>query len=483
MSSCFQLWRWPRRRQWVAAFLLGVLLVVSFGLRQPARAQSVGAYCRFLPNEIARKDALRQAAVGSDANAQDAYRQVLSQHAALLQQCRQQTWPRTQAIWLRLYPCDARPGEIEAILDRVVNKGYNEVYVETFYNSQVLLPAADNPTPWLSVVRSPGMENVDLLAQAIQAGRERGLKVYAWLFSMNFGYAYGVRRDRQTVMARNGRGQTSLAVVHDGSQAFVDPYNQQAQTEYLRMLQAVLRRQPDGVLFDYIRYPRSSGAESVADQVQDLWIYGPASRQALLNRATNAAGRALIERYLRQGSVSAGDIQAIQRQYGSRPNWQGLQTSNLAAGLWQLAIAHATQGVIDFLNMATNQARQQGVPAGAVFFPGGNQAVGRGFDSRLQPWDRFSKQIEWHPMAYAVCGRADCIADEVQRTVNSAAGPGQVTPALAGYWGRGDGRRPSLEAQMQAIRQRLPQIDSVSHFAYSWQEPQSDRQRQFCELR
>ncbi|NJL02143.1 MAG: family 10 glycosylhydrolase [Spirulinaceae cyanobacterium RM2_2_10] len=482
LSGFRRFWR-PRWRRWLASLLLGVLLVVSFGWQQPVRSQSVGAYCRFLPNEIARKEALRQAAIGEDANARNAYQTVLREHSALLQRCRQQVWPRTQAIWLRLYPCDAQPGGIESIFDRIVNKGYNEVYLEVFYNSQVLLPAADNPTPWLSVLRSPGSENVDLLAEAIRAGRERGVKVYAWLFSMNYGYAYGVRRDRQNVLARNGRGQNSLAVVHDGSQAFVDPYNRQAQAEYLSLVQSVVRRRPDGILFDYIRYPRSSGADSVADQVQDLWIYGEASRQALLNRATNPAGRALINLYLQKGTVSAGDISAVQQQYGSSPSWQGLQTSSLTAGLWQLVLAHATQGVVDFLNMAARPVQQAGIPAGAVFFPGGNQSVGRGFDSRLQPWDRFSPSLQWHPMSYAVCNRADCIVDEVKRVVNQAASQTEIVPALAGYWGRGDGQRPSLEAQMQALQQQVPQLNAVSHFAYSWQEPQSDRQRQFCQLR
>jgi len=474
--------RRPSLRQWVASLLLGSTLAVQ--VASPlARAQAVGAYCRFLPNEISRKEALRQAAVTGDANARSAYQDVLRQHAAWLQQCRKQVWPRVQAIWLRLHPCDARPGAVDELLDSIVNKGYNQVYVEVFYNSQVLLPAADNPTPWLSVVRSPGLENTDLLAEAIRAGRERGLKVYAWLFSMNYGYAYGVRRDRQEVLARNGRGQSSLAVVHDGSQAFIDPYNRQAQAEYYRLVQAVIRRRPDGVLFDYIRYPRGTGADSVADQVQDLWIYGSASRQALLSRATNPAGRALIERYLQQGSVSADDIRAVQQQYGDRPSWQGLQTSNLNAGLWQLALAHATQGVLDFLSMMSSPIQQQGIPAGAVFFPDGNQAVGGGFDSRLQPWERFSPRLEWHPMSYAVCGSANCIVDEVQRVVSRAPASTSVIPALAGYWGRSDGRRPSLEVQMQAIRQQVPQIQALSHFAYSWQEPQSDRQRQFCELR
>jgi hypothetical protein len=35
---------------------------------------------------------------------------------------------------------------------------------------------------------------------------------------------------------------------------------------------------------------------------------------------------------------------------------------------------------------------------------------------------------------------------------------------------------------MQALRQIAPQINSVSHFAYSWQDPIFDRDRKFCQL-
>jgi hypothetical protein len=40
-----------------------------------------------------------------------------------------------------------------------------------------LLPKADNRTAWPSVVQTDGYERRDLLAEAIQKGRERGLDV------------------------------------------------------------------------------------------------------------------------------------------------------------------------------------------------------------------------------------------------------------------------------------------------------------------
>jgi hypothetical protein len=194
-----------------------------------------------------------------------------------------------------------------------------------------------------------------------------------------------------------------------------------------------------------------------------------------------------------------GDVQAADQLYPQElePMWQGrtppplpLPDQPLASAaerqpllqweLWQLAVAHAMQGILDFVAVAAWPAQQQGIPAGVVFFPEGNQTLGQGYDSRLQPWDRFPSSLEWHPMSYATCGNTSCITAQIRRVL-SAAKPGtQVIPALAGKWGQSVSNRPSLELQMMAIRQVAPQLKGVSHFAYSWQNPDHDQNRKFC---
>jgi hypothetical protein len=457
---------------------------------QKVQAQTT-AYCQ-LPNEaISQKENLRIGALKGNSDSEKRYKALVKQHADYLRQCRSRTWPNNQSIWLRLYPCDARSGAIDDILDRLVNRGYNQVNVEVFYDGQVLLPMSDNPTAWPSVARTPGTDKIDLLAQMIQKGHERGMRVYAWMYTMNFGYSYAQRPETRNMLARNGRGETSLSYVPDGSQAFIDPYNMQAKTDYYQVVQAVLKRRPDGILFDYIRYPRGSGSDSVAARVEDLWIYGDAAKQALFDRALNSKGRDLIQRYISKGSINASDLASVNQLYPQEetPLWQGRTpspTDSLASlqwQLWQLSVAHAAQGILDFLNLATLPANRAGIKAGAVFFPDGNQAVGQmGYDSRLQPWDRFPSSLEWHPMSYGVCGSTRCIDDLVKRVMNRASPGTQVIPALAGDWGRSVTNRPSLDAQMKALRQEVPQINSVSHFAYSWQDPGFDRDRKYCRL-
>ena len=477
-----------------STFFASLNILSPWGMKSGEAA--VGPYCQFAPEEVEAKEKLLKASVEDDPTASQKYDAIVQKHREMLQLCRSQTWPEEQAIWLRLYPCDASPGSIDYVLDRIVNLGYNKVHLEVFYDSQVLLPAGDNPTPWNPVVSSPGRENVDLLQQTIDKAHQRGIKVYAWLFTMNFGYTYAQRSDRQSALARNGKGQDSLTFVHDRSQAFIDPYSRQAQTDYYNLVQAVLKRQPDGILFDYIRYPRGIGGQSYVYNVRDLWIYSQSSLNALYNRASNKKGLAMIKRYVETGTLTTSDLQAIDRQFPQEVNakWQGRRNfpddketlesrrRSLKRDLWFFAVAHAAQGIIDFLSFAARPAQNRNLPAGAVFFPDANRLVGKkGFDSRLQAWDKFPTDLEWHPMAYAVCdGETYCVTDEVETVLKTASPTTTVIPALAGAWGQVYRQHPPLEAQIEALRKATPEVNSMSHFSYAWQEPERDRQRKAC---
>lgn len=488
---------------------LATSLVSPFWGAEPASADAFTPYCQQISAAIAEKDRLRPEAIRGNKEAQKKYKALLSQHGERLKRCRNQMWPQNQAIWIRLYPCDVKPGVLDAVLDRIVDRGYNQVYVEVFYNGKVLLPSNQNPTPWPAVLSGSNADNEDLLAQAIQKGRARGLKVYAWLFGLNFGANYVRRFDRQQAVSRNGSGQTSLTAnlvaglstdlgLTNPDEAFIDPYNLQARQDYDGLIAAVSQRKPDGILIDYIRYPRGYGSASVASKVQDLWIYGESSQQALLQRAGNAGGATLLQRFLSQGFIKPEDVRETTKLYPQERTalWQGIDpiplssslisaqlVSKLQNDLWRLTVAHAAQGVIDFATNGVANIRSQGIPAGLVFFPDGNATVGRGFDSRLQLWDRFPPYAEWHPMAYGVCGHTGCIMQQIQRVLSQAPNSTEVKPVLAGVWQQSVSNRPPLEAQMQVLRAMAPQIKTVSHFAYSWQEPGSDRDRKACAVR
>jgi hypothetical protein len=474
---------------------------------QLAFAQSIqlNSYCHISQADASRKEELRRQAFAGNAQAQSEYQAMVQAHAVALQRCRASHWPREQAVWLRLYPCDLQPGILEAVLDRISNLGYSQIYVEAFYSGLVLLPSADNPTVWPSVVQSRGYERRDLLAEAIAKGQERGLETYAWVFSLNFGYTYSLQSNRREVLALNGSGQDTLAFASSGAssnpqEVFVDPYNLQAQQDHQVMLAEIAERRPKGILFDYIRYPRGVGPYSVVNRVEDLWIYGDASRNAFLQRALNYQGLELMRRFISRGYLVDADLTDVQALYPGElePLWQSRVPSvsfkgvdpatlrpTLQGELWRLSVAHAVQGVINYLTQSGQFVQQNGLRSGAVFFPGGNLSVGQGFDSRLQYWDRFPTWMTWHPMAYGVCGHTGCIVDEIRQVMTAAGPQGSqfVQPAIAGIWGQSTRNRPSLEAQMQAIHQTFPEINSVSHFAYSWQDIEFDNARKTCQLR
>ncbi|MGQ9836521.1 MAG: hypothetical protein ACUVRV_00785 [Cyanobacteriota bacterium] len=558
----------------------------------PEREQQMGslataglnAFCQQSPAEVARKAQLRQQAHQSDRAWAD-YTQILAEHRAALIACRSQRWPQIQAIWVRLHPCDAKAGVLDQVFDQVVNLGYNRVFIETFYDGRSILPPSDFPGGvgiWPSI-----QPNADLLQLALKAARQRGLSAYAWVFSLNFGYSYGQRADRQAVLARNGWGITTVfdaATAHlqdwgSPDEVFVDPFHPQAREDFAGLIEQLLRRQLDGLLFDYIRYPRGSGGASLAATVKDLWIYGDAARQAYLNLAENPAGRALLERYLTQGYVTVTDVLQLDALYGEEPRWRwpgdpkpdlpGMPspeeilssqmldwaisdepseksavatldsnssnsnppsnlgslndsidldslvdrepeqkqkeaqeepqevdptplpspTLNAAARqerwqkqLWSFSVEFACQGLLDYLNQAAEPARTRGLPTGVVFFPDANQSVGEGFDSRLQPWDRFDPQMEWHPMAYAKCEDASCVVQQVKQVLAVASPTTFVCPAIAGLWGQSQRQRPSLEVQMAELARQFPQLFCVSHFALPWIEPELERSRQACQL-
>jgi len=103
---------------------------------------------------------------------------AFKEDAEQLRQCRSRTWPETQAIW-RACTHVTFPGALDNIMDRLVNRGYNQVYIEVLRRSSAFACLANLFGLPLSGAWG---ENTDLLAQAIQRGRERGLKVYAWMF-------------------------------------------------------------------------------------------------------------------------------------------------------------------------------------------------------------------------------------------------------------------------------------------------------------
>ncbi|MGK7910642.1 MAG: hypothetical protein AB4050_04035 [Synechococcus sp.] len=501
--------------QMVGGIALALLVVSCTSSASELPERSWGQpTCAVPSNDRLRKGELRQASI-EDEEAAIAYGEMVRDHAIRLQDCRSETWPQQQAVWLRLYPHDAQPGVLADVLDRVVNRGYNQVYIEVFYEGRVMLPVADNPTVWRSILKEAVEAGdvdaeYDLWAEAVRQGQDRGLDVHGWMFSLNFGWAYGELSDRQEALALNGEGDTSIAnaqwdadEVSDGrafysdpselEHLFADPYNSTAREDLVTVVDALLDRDPDGMLFDYIRYPTVYLQDTLITQPQQLWIYGPASRQTLLEGLENDRERALMELYLESGRVSADDIQttlagnpndvlAIEEQWFDveQPDWLDALTSDdlerYRQYFWTVATDHAYRGVLEFADTVARPVEARDLPVSTVFFPQGNASEDSGFDARMQPWDRFSPQFERHPMSYAICDDGSCVTEQVQAVVEQSPNS-RVCPVLAGTWGQEFGGHLALEDQMSVLQAELPDLNCISHFVYAWMEPDSDRDR------
>jgi hypothetical protein len=486
MSNCHKFWGLFLYSCWAAT-------VISC-LPEPGRSQ--GEPCRISNQEAVSKANLLQALVQEENSgvpynslARQQYDQLVAKHAKNLANCRQITKPATLGIWLRVYPCDLQPGSLDQTLDNIVNLGYNRIYLNTFYDGRVLLPQQDNPTIWKSVVGAEA-PRADLLAEVIQKGRQRGIKVYAWLFTMNFGPKYGSKTEgttRHEAIARNGFGETNLEdpaalpEVKQASHIFVDPYNQEARNDLRTLVQAVAQRKPDGMVFDYVRYAHRT--RPMLTDVRDLMIYGTSSFKLLMQRSLTPQSANLLYNYLAKGQVT-NKAKSLSNAWKSPLGiTRSAQSTSLNQQLWQLVIAHAQNGVVEFLNQAIAPAKQQNIATGAVFFPRANQVSDLGVDPRLQPWHQFKEVGEWLPMIYGACGNTDCLVEELGLVMQQANERQQVIcPVLAGYSGQSLNGRPALETQMSAIYRAYPKLQCMSHFAYSWIDPELDRRRRTCKL-
>jgi len=108
---------------------LAMAIAAQTALTLPSQA-AVNRFCHLSQADVDRKSALREAGFQGDAASERQYRALSRQQASEVHGCRRTQWPENQAVWLRLYPQDLQPGRLDEIMDRVLNLGYNQVYIE-----------------------------------------------------------------------------------------------------------------------------------------------------------------------------------------------------------------------------------------------------------------------------------------------------------------------------------------------------------------
>lgn len=419
-------------------FWILILFILNLGLSTNAKAGN----CEVADNnEKLLKENLRK----NLPNNQALYQTLLAKHKDNLTTCRQKDPIKTQALWLRLNPQDAKSDNaIDGTLDQIVNQGYNAVIVEMLGNGQILLPVGDNPTSWRSLtaelVKSGEISaSYDLWAEVIRKGRERGLRIYGKVSSLK-----GLNSDT----------------------GFVDPYSSQVRLDFSVAIATLLKRQPDGILFDDLSYPP-------ANNVKNLNIYGTASRQALIDSMPPST-RDLMTIYLEAGKITPEAIANLPQNSNLSLKDLALVATTAEQILWEVAKTHTLRGIVVFLNGAiatiNDSSGSSSVAIGAMFTPNDQKSSNQKFEAsgNLSIWERFPPSIERYPQIYAVCGTGNtgvtirytqCVADAVLKVVN-ANPQAKVCPVLA----KSGSGIPSLEIQTQAIRAAVPKISCIAHY-------------------
>lgn len=139
--------------------------------------------------------------------------------------------------------------ELERILDRLVNDGYNTIFFQARTSGSVNYYSSE---PFNAVFTSSGVRpDYDPLSFAIEACRKRGLAIHAWLVT----YPLASHRGQVHPIARR---YPDWAVMHLGSR-HLDPGVPQVRSYIAGLVADLARRYDlDGIHFDYFRYPEEA---------------------------------------------------------------------------------------------------------------------------------------------------------------------------------------------------------------------------------
>ena len=221
--------------------------------------------------------ALYQArATGPSAQAIVAYDRLLSQVAAANRPAAGERI-RRRGLWIRPYRGDLSGLHVLEVLDNAQSQGITEIYVEAFHNGTLHYKSPSNLFP-LATPATASAPEVELLKVYSREARRRGMKIYAWLHTLNFGQAYGEANPDQLV--RDGFGNTSGASEKQSWR--VSPSHPEVRRRLnLMAWELASSGMVDGVQLDYIRYPvrlKDGDVDPSADP-RNFWGYSAQQMQ------------------------------------------------------------------------------------------------------------------------------------------------------------------------------------------------------------
>ncbi|KGN86594.1 glycoside hydrolase family 10 protein [Porphyromonas sp. COT-290 OH860] len=141
--------------------------------------------------------------------------------------------------------------ELDRILDRLKQDGYNTVFFQARLSGSVIYPSKTEPFAHRLFTTTGQPPAYDPLAYAVEACHRRGLAIHAWLVTYPI---VSSRKSAHPILIKN----PSWAIAHKGSR-HLDPGNPAVRTYIAKLAEEVVRGyNVDGIHFDYFRYPEEA---------------------------------------------------------------------------------------------------------------------------------------------------------------------------------------------------------------------------------
>lgn len=371
-----------------------------------------------------------------------------------------------KGMWVRPHGRDRSALDVLEVFDRMQVLGITDVFVETFRGGRLAFPGhPDFPHGFSS----------DILDLYVREGHRRNIRVHAWLHTLDFGPEWAKTHPDTLVM--DGFGNPSWNV-EKGSHR-VAPSLPEVREALARIVDGAVNHGVDGIVLDYLRYPRRMKGDDIdpTPDPRQFFGYAPRQRLALESRRPELAAEG-FRHFLSTGRVSReGERSALLNR-------------------WKTALSEDIEGLIDHLRARVGRRAL----LGAAYFP---DYYFHPHDARLQEsrrWlDRFdllapmcySYHLDQAPGPYGdyTIERALTI---VQESLDGLALPRSpiLMPVLApdppGTPAEAPRHHRSLREQTAWLKGRLadqafPAVSGVSYFCLGWIHPDLEDRRRASE--
>ncbi len=262
-----------------------------------------------------------------------------------------------KGIWLR--PIEKTPALIEKTVERLYNAGFTDIFLETYYHGKTIYPSEHLRKYGVRYQREEFI-GFDPLEVWIEEAHKRNMKVHIWFETFYVGNENPQTTPNHVLsvypMWSNKRfsdydSETPVSSLSEHNGYFLDPANIQVQEYLLGLIDEIITKyHPDGINFDYIRYPQTVDA-SYPNYKNSNWGYTKAARNE------------------------------FQYMYGIDPIDIEVNTSE-----WQLWSVYRQNQISKFLMGVRELTKNKNIKITAVIFPDLKKCI----STKMQNWRTWS---------------------------------------------------------------------------------------------